>query len=235
MTGDGRRYVVGHSGVRAPLPEAQPERVGTLLDAMPAKESRKRGGGERTATRVRKHQSFTVTELAGLGQDGEGLARERDAVREARLRPVGRHSPKSPLKVHLVPGCAKDLTRTRGEENDELERKLRRRPSVGLTKRGEHGGNLGIRKAKGANRLRSRGTKRGFRHSPGLLCTLHARDGRGSRSSSHRVQNSSTSKVQLRRSGALTSMMLSRFSAWCPAPVSMFQRLRMVSTSRTGQ
>ena len=79
------------------------------------------------------------------------------------------------------------------------------------------------------------GRKRGFRHSPGLLCTLHARDGRGSRSSSHRVQNSSTSKVQLRRSGALTSMMLSRFSAWCPAPVSMFQRLRMVSTSRTGQ
>ena len=43
MTGDGRRYVVRHTGVRAPLPEAQPERVGTLLDAMPAKESRKRG------------------------------------------------------------------------------------------------------------------------------------------------------------------------------------------------
>ena len=188
--------------------------------------------GARSALR---HQPFTVAELAGLGQDGEGLARERDAVRKARLRPVGRHSPKSPLKVHLVPGCAKDLTRTRGGENDELERKLGRRPSVGLTKRGEHGGNLGIRKATGANRLRSRGTKREFRHFSGLLCTLHARDGRGSRSSSHRVQDSSTSNVQARSCEPLTSRRLNRFSAWCPAPVSRFQRLRVVSTSRTGQ
>ena len=71
--------------------------------------------GARSALR---HQPFTVAELAGLGQDGEGLARERDAVREARLRPVGRHSPKSLLEVHLVPGCAQaNLTQTRGGEN----------------------------------------------------------------------------------------------------------------------
>ena len=48
-------------------------------------------------------------------------------------------------------------------------------------------------------------------------------------------QDSSTSKVHARSSGAFTSRRLSRFKASCPAPVSMFQRLKVVSTSVTGQ
>ena len=50
-----------------------------------------------------------------------------------------------------------------------------------------------------------------------------------------RTQDSSTSKVQDRSADPLTSSRLSRFRCSSPAPVSMFQRLKVVSTSRTGQ
>ena len=164
---------------RRPVAETRTEAVHHRVETERADQVHQRRVRQRPAApRAGEHETAAVVERARPGEDRERAARQGDAVRAPGFHTLGGHGPHCAGAVHLAPCGRADLARTRGGEDEELEREPHGRSRVGSAHRGEGGRDLVMRQRPEMTRRRAvaPGQRRADRLAGGVVGAPALRD-----------------------------------------------------------